>query len=60
MTEALMTRRDVAKYLAVPEATLARWAYTATGPAFFKVGRHARYRRADLDAWLESQRASKR
>ena len=29
--------------------------YTGSVPDLFKVGRHRRYRRADIDAWLERQ-----
>lgn len=56
MAERLMSRREVAEYLDVPEATLARWAYAGAGPSYFRVGRHTRYRREDVLAWLEKQR----
>ena len=56
MAEKLMSRREVAEYLDVPEATLARLAYTGGGPSYFRVGRHTRYRREDVFAWLEKQR----
>jgi excisionase family DNA binding protein len=59
MTDALMSRSELAVYLGVPEATLAAWAYKSSGPPFFHVGRHARYRRTDVDAWLEGQRVGK-
>lgn len=48
-----MSRREVAAYLRVPEATLARWAYERKGPRFFRVGRHTRYRFEDVVGWLE-------
>jgi excisionase family DNA binding protein len=54
--DSLMTRRDVAEYLSVPIQTLARWAYIGSGPQFFHVGRHTRYRREDVEGWLEQQR----
>jgi hypothetical protein len=46
---------DVAKFLGVPERTLAQWRYLRTGPKWSKVGRHVRYRWADLEAWLAQQ-----
>lgn len=55
-----MSRREVAAYLRVPEATLARWAYESKGPSFFRVGRHTRYRFEDVIAWLEKNRRSQR
>jgi hypothetical protein len=35
--------------------TLERWRQTGDGPRFVRVGRAVRYRRSDLDAWLESR-----
>lgn len=40
-------------FLKVPEGTLANWRYQGRGPRFVKVGRHVRYRRTDVEAWLE-------
>jgi excisionase family DNA binding protein len=45
-----------AEYLGVPPATLDQWAYRGIGPAFSKVGRHRRYRHADVTAWLDTNR----
>lgn len=51
----LLTIEEVAAYLRVPVGTLRMWRHLGTGPAVAKVGRHLRYRRQDLDAWLRSQ-----
>jgi excisionase family DNA binding protein len=48
----MLTRREAAQYLALPEKTLAAWAYKGTGPRFFKVGRWSRYRLEDVNEWL--------
>ena len=50
----LMTTDGLAAYLAVPRQTLAYWRCVGEGPAFLKVGRHVRYRRADVEAWLDT------
>lgn len=42
----------LAAELDVPERTLAQWRYHGRGPAFVRVGRHIRYRRGDVNAWL--------
>jgi excisionase family DNA binding protein len=55
--EPLMSTEDVAHYLNVPAATLYQWTHRGTGPRSFIVGRHRRYRREDVDAWLESDDA---
>jgi hypothetical protein len=52
----LMDTPTTAGYLNVPPATLDQWAYRGTGPKWSKVGRHRRYRLADVDAWLLEQR----
>ena len=56
VADRLMSRREVAEFLDVPEASLARWAYAGGGPSYFRVGRHSRYRLEDVLAWLEAQR----
>ena len=54
--ERLLTVEEVAEWLAVPVGTVYAWRYRSTGPASYKVGRHVRFRRADVDRWLEDQR----
>lgn len=51
----LATPPEVAEYLGVPPRTLEMWRYRRTGPRWSKVGRHIRYRWADVDAWLGNQ-----
>ncbi|OBC05898.1 hypothetical protein A5788_04595 [Gordonia sp. 852002-50816_SCH5313054-c] len=51
----VMTTGEVAAYLRVPVATLYRWRSTGSGPPAYSVGRHLRFRRVDVDAWLISQ-----
>jgi Helix-turn-helix domain len=56
----LLTRREAAAFLAVPEKTLATWAYRHDGPTYYRVGRWTRYRIEDLQAWLDSRRVENR
>lgn len=52
----LLSREDAAKYLSVKPQTLALWACTKRYDLpFVKVGRSVRYRREDLDAFLQSR-----
>lgn len=53
----LLTPQEVADFLQVPVATVALWRSQRTGPRGYRVGRHVRYRREDVEAWL-AQRAS--
>lgn len=55
MTTEWMTPEELAGYLKIPVSTCYAWRYKGTGPKGSKVGRHVRYRRSDVDAWLESQ-----
>jgi len=52
----LLTRQQAAEYLGVKPQTLAIW-YSAGryDLPVVKAGRCVRYRRSDLDAWLESR-----
>jgi excisionase family DNA binding protein len=51
----LMKTREVAEYLSVSVQTLRNWARDGVGPRSFRVGRDRRYRRDEVDAWLEEQ-----
>ncbi len=51
---------DLAELLAIPVATLAQWRHRGLGPAYLTVGRHVRYRRADVETWLDGQQSSPR
>lgn len=50
----LLSTDEVARLLVVPVTTLYTWRYKGTGPKAFKVGKHLRYRLADVMQWLES------
>ena len=52
-TDALLSIAEVAAFLSVPEKTVRAWRHKGTGPRAFKVGRHVRYRMADVLAFLE-------
>lgn len=52
----LMGPAEVAKYLGMTERTIHQWAQQKKIPAF-KVGSVWRFRRSDVDRWLESNRS---
>ena len=58
--DALLTVPALAEYLSVPVGTVYRWNYVGTGPRACRVGRFVRYRRSDVDAWLEAHAGSVR
>ena len=51
----LLTVQDLAEYLGVPATTLYQWRYRREGPRGLRVGRHIRYRLADVTEWIERQ-----
>lgn len=55
MMKDLLTPAQLADYLSVPGGTIYAWNSRGTGPRRIRVGRHVRYRRVDVDAWLASQ-----
>ena len=50
--ERLMNVKQVADYLQLKESTIYSWAQDGKVPAI-KIGRTWRFRRSDLDQWLE-------
>ena len=51
-----LTPKQAAKYLGISEAALRLWRSRGEGPLFFRAGEKlVRYRRADLDTWIESR-----
>ena len=51
----LLSPQDLADYLDVPLNTVYRWRHRGGGPAAFRVGKHIRYRRSDVERWIQRQ-----
>lgn len=52
----IFNTRDAAGYVRLAKTTLERFRLTGEGPQYCKLGGAVRYRKVDLDAWLESRR----
>jgi hypothetical protein len=52
----LLTNEQAAGFLRISPETLLTWRCRQRGPAYYKIGRFAYYRVADLKAWREAQR----
>lgn len=50
----LMTTEQSADFLQKPVATLYAWRHRGEGPPAYKVGRDLRYRREEVEGWLEA------
>ena len=53
--ERLMTITDLSDMLGIPIETLYGWRHRGQGPQGYRIGRHVRYRRSTVEAWLEAQ-----
>jgi excisionase family DNA binding protein len=51
----LLSAQDLADYLDVPLSTLYDWRWRGEGPKGFRAGKHIRYRRADIEEWIQRQ-----
>lgn len=60
VSQRLLWAEEVAAILGVPVKTLYQWRYKGIGPAGVRVGRHLRYRMADIEAWIEGRVAEDR
>ena len=53
--ERLLTIVDLSDMLGIPVDTLYGWRHRGEGPQGYRIGRHVRYRRATVEAWLEGR-----
>lgn len=58
MITEIFTTPEAASYLRLAKPTLERFRTSGDGPRYCKLGGAVRYRRSDLDAWLESRSVS--
>jgi len=57
MGERLLSERELASYLGVSIDTIRRWRRKNEGPPYLMAGpRRPRYRKSEVDAWLERER----
>jgi predicted DNA-binding transcriptional regulator AlpA len=50
----LLTEEEVAEWLDLKKATLARWRWAGIGPTFIKLGGAVRYTRQDVQDYIDS------
>jgi excisionase family DNA binding protein len=51
--DSLLTPSQLAAWLQLPLSTLYRWRTQGDGPAGVKIGRHLRYKRSVVQAWID-------
>lgn len=55
MKSEIFNTREAAEYVRLGKPTLERFRITGEGPNYCKLGGAVRYRKVELDAWLESK-----
>ncbi len=54
-TRVLMSQQEVAEYLGTTVGTLNTWRYMGKNPIpFLRFGNRIKYRKSDIDAWIEA------
>ena len=54
----VMTTIEAAEYVGLKKPTMERFRFLGQGPAYCKLGGAVRYRKKDLDEWLDSRAVS--
>jgi len=52
----LLDENEAAAILRQAPGTLKQWRYLGKGPAFVRIGRHARYLRSDVESFIAGNR----
>ena len=50
-----LTVKEAARVIGVSESALRLWKRQRRGPRYYRAGRLVRYRKSDLDTWIEKQ-----
>ena len=53
--DALISAKELPRYIGVARQTLARWRVEGFGPSYLKAGHRVLYRTGDLRTWIESR-----
>lgn len=53
----VLSPAQLAAVMGVPLKTVYAWNTAGTGPEGMRMGKHVRYRRADVEAWMEQRAA---
>jgi excisionase family DNA binding protein len=54
----VLSLEQTSQYLGVSQAALRAWKRQGKGPAFFRAGKLLKFRRSDLDGWMEARLVS--
>jgi excisionase family DNA binding protein len=51
----MLSPADLAEFVGVPVRTVYAWRHAGEDPPGYRVGKHVRYRREDVEAWLAAR-----
>jgi predicted DNA-binding transcriptional regulator AlpA len=54
--EPLFDTAELSQYLSVDRSTLYGWRYEGLGPLWHRIGGRIKYRKEDVDAWVQEQK----
>jgi excisionase family DNA binding protein len=57
-TDVLLTTQQLADLLQIPVDTLYAWRSRGEGPPAYRLGKHLRFRAAEVSSWLERHGSS--
>ena len=55
MESNVLSLEQTSRYLGVSQAALRTWKRDGKGPAFFRAGKLLRFRKSDLDLWIQER-----
>lgn len=58
LNEKYLTIDDLCELLTVSPKTVHSWRHRGVGPTSFKAGKHVRFKRSDIDAWMEQNKCT--
>lgn len=53
LNKEFITTKEFAEMLGVTENTIVIWRTKGFGPKYYKLGRSVRYKKADVEAWID-------
>lgn len=60
LEDRLLNPRETAAYLGSSVSALSQYRALGIGPEYFKIGKMVRYRKSDINKWLEQKKNSKK
>ncbi len=59
MASEFYSPQELADYLDYPLATIRKWRAEGTGPKAIRLGRRLRYRKAEVERWIQSHESER-